>query len=243
MRRLSMVNCICRLLFGLMGLVVAGASWSQTVALPADSEFSFTPPKPCTVPPKSPPSALLAKKYKVGNLTNVIYRLDINGDGICDWLREGFSPTRYDEDPTRWEDFLFLGSNQGWRRLKSLTKNEIRNMAEQRSDYWRGSIPPSPVALVVYKKDYPFPYIVLHAPIAVFYGGISLLDIKIGTWNQSYESFENVDLATREKILFYLAQTFCREGIAPEQVAKNFEWTHLQYLITPTHGDSLCRLK
>jgi hypothetical protein len=110
-----------------IGVLSATLAHSADTALQSlGDEFSLIPSEPCAVAPKSPPDSILKRRFKVVALTYHVHQLDVNGDGICDWLREGFEENVRDLEPEnsiRLDKFLFLGTATGWRTLKPLPAN------------------------------------------------------------------------------------------------------------------------
>lgn len=222
-----------------------GLSWAQgQMPKTEEIEFSLTPPRPCKVPPKSPPDSLLRRKYKVENLTFYVHQLDLDGDGICDWLREGFETTVRDFEPKeenrRLENFMFLGTHNGWRRLRPLPRRLW--LAAPGSEYWnrfgRGAFP---IAVAVYQRGKSSPYLVAFDPPERTSSGDLALSM-IGKWNATYELYEDVDDPTRGKVLKFLAKALCRDGPDPEIAVKDLEWSYARMMVTP-QNNGLCPRK
>ena len=231
--------------FMLIVLIGSGGVFAQNESLSenakiAEEEFSLTPYKPCKMPPKAPPDHLLRRKFQIDNLTFFVHKIDINGDGICDWLREGFRSGRRDQDlmlSDNLENFLFLGTANGWRRLKPLPKKYLYPTpgSEYSNKFGRGSYP---IAAAIYQKGRKTPYLLGFNPPERTASG-NLLFSVLGAWNAKLELLEDVDVEMRRKIINFLAKELCGNPLVTDEMMGIYEWSYEYFMIVP-QNDGLC---
>lgn len=116
-----------RLLSGMALMLVGGLTMPVSHAEGADTNLSWTRTRACKQSPKAPPPKLLQKTYRYseGAPKNwpFITTTDINGDGWCDWIGKGAvgffvrSDKPYDGDEPPLDDFIYLGTKEGWRKI------------------------------------------------------------------------------------------------------------------------------
>ena len=166
-----------------------------------ESIFSFTPPALCKKPPKEPPKRLLNKRYMVGGYENGFvpdwYRVDLNGDGICDWLRGGIEQSRYDQEAPTAEGSIFLGTPKGWRYWKP---TNVKFLPGQFFN---------PLAAVVYMGNDP-------RAMVVDYGTLNASDLYVDAsaftviqWSERYGALRSVDATTTKQVLAFLKRELC----------------------------------
>lgn len=220
------------------------ASAAETSLQSSDDEFSLTPPEPCIVPPRAPPDSLLKKKFKVYSLTFDVHRLDVNGDGICDWLREGFVENVRDlesRDVIRLDKFLFLGTAKGWRPLKSLPANKKILLEGTKVTLSAVRDGMSPFAAALYQKGRRAPLLVAYAPPERTNSG-DLLYADIVTWNVEYEFLESIDRETRTRAFDFLARKLCRDRPDYDLAVRHSEWSYAVFMVKP-HNGGMCPVK
>ncbi len=210
-------------------------------------ELSFQPERECRKPPKAPPDQLLKKRYSAklqptlaeqsDDIEKYIHRVDLNGDGICDWLREGGEWSRYDRGSIDGRNFLFLGTPDGW-RYAGLTK-EVRQRLEQSSQAAqsrnKGSVyrppkstsagSPSTLTAFVFEKNNPKPYLVTYRAVEDRDPLIYLSTYTTYSWNNDRDNFYEVPRKQHAAILLFLHQELCGKvpvSIMPNRYTRRF---------------------
>lgn len=222
--------------------------------------LSFQQEKSCIKPLKSPPDRLLKRVYKVhevanlsgqtGELERYIHHIDLNGDGICDWLREGGEPHITDAISGDPRNFLFLGKANGW-RYSGLTADakkrfdEAMRLFKYRTD---GLIYKSPKAsdyagfyetltAFVYEKNNTKPFVVTYQVMEDRVTHIDVSEYRTFRWNSEIDNFDYVPLKQHAAILLFLQNEFC--GKDPTKVIPGRDVSRFS---SPSYGDTtLCK--
>ncbi len=222
-------------------------------------ELSFQPERECRKPPKAPPDRLLKKRYNPRLLPNLaaqsddieryIHRIDLNGDGICDWLREDAEPTKYDSGSVDPRDFLFLGTPDGW-RYPGLSE-DVRRSLEQAakaagSKDGRSFNKPlkrrnpgflKTLTAFIFEKNNPRPFVVVYQILDGRERFIELSEYTTHRWNDDLDNFDKVPLNQHAAMLVFLHNKLC--GKEPPNIMPNHNLKRFTYPI-PNEG-TLCK--
>lgn len=190
------------------------------------SNLSLTPTQMCKTPPKSPPKKILDRffpdiegdtrpdSYGVANRPFET-RVDINGDGWCDWVSlGGGAPHMYGESPPM-KDFLFLGTQSGWRRFGQMKRPNHKLPP--------GRIDPSTLVygfqdpLFVYGPERSATYVIVSETQEDILTPM-MSDVYVYRWNDDLDMLESLTLKARAPIILFIRDTACKtRGVLPRE--------------------------
>ncbi len=222
-------------------------------------ELSFQPARECRKPPKAPPDRLLKKRYserlrpnlayQSDDIETYIHRIDLNGDGICDWLRENAEPTKYDSGSVDPRDFLFLGTPDGW-RYPGLTEDVRRSLeqagktagSKDRRSFNKPLKRRNPgflktLTAFLFEKNNPKPFVVAYQVIGDRAGLVWLPEYITFRWNDDLDNFDEVPLKQHAAILVFLHEKLC--GKEPPNIMPNHNLVRFTYGIA--NERTLCK--
>lgn len=187
--------------------------------------LSFHSKKSCIKPPQSPPNQLLKRIYEekdsmrlfaqAGNWADYIHHVDLNGDGICDWLREGAHPHRLDQGGrANSNEFLFLGTKTGWRYSTQTRKGRFLEQESRKnpsSPYYGNGFSGflAPFVAFVYEETNPKPFIVVQTT-SLWPNPYPIVSLfRTFRWNDEIDNFNDALLEQHAIILLFLQKEFC----------------------------------
>lgn len=194
------------LLTGLLCIHLAGAQpapkeIASTSSTTKEANYSFTPPTPCKKPPQAPPPKLLNKKFMVGGYESGFvpnwHHVDLNGDGICDWLRDGIEQSRYDQESPTFEGSIILGTSKGWRVWKPA------NVKFSPGQFF------NPLAAIVYRNNDPRAIVVFYSTLDASTPSVDLSSFTVTQWSDQDADLRPVDAMTRVQVLAFLKRGLC----------------------------------
>lgn len=175
------------------------------------ADLSLTPFENCKKPPKSPPHTLMHKSYKSASSKNYPFdeTVDINGDGWCDWVSMAARPPhRGDIDEPPLTDFIFLGTQSGWRKFG--------NLKQVPTDHSQAELPNGNVPVFgfiyptfVYVRGNKTPFIAVLESFEDI-APSTLKDIFVLRWNSKFDMPDGVSEGDRLMILKFLRIKLCK---------------------------------
>lgn len=224
------------ILWCVLGLAQVFSASTALAENTSQSQLSFIPPKPCFVPPQAPQKSLLEKKYKVGNFTTNIFRADLNGDGICNWVRDGFTQSRYDQEENEilpLKDFVFIGTKKGWRYIGA-EKNIKSNAKENKKIPRNFKVWWYPIAAIVYDNNSKKPFIVSYSA-GEGWPTVPRNSYFVFQWNDERDFFTDVNPEAQERIMKFIEEEFCTPN-PKYSIAEN-----VTYVLSFPAPDALCK--
>jgi len=171
----------------------------QTKNFELEYEFTFQPLTPCKIPKKNPPLEFFDKKYNIRGLeegyTPDWLIFDINGDGICDWVREAVEWTIYDQEVMTRKNSIILGTLTGWKKWKPV------NYKDQFD---------SPIGVIVYRKNVRRPIIINYSTINERNPSIDLSSFEAFQWNDEIQDLSSIDDELFKRVIDFLKNELCR---------------------------------
>lgn len=177
------------------------------------ANLSLTPFESCKKPPKAPPYTLMHKSYNSSTSTNHPFdnNVDINGDGWCDWVSTAARPPhRGDIDEPTLTDFIFLGTQSGWRRFG--TQQKVLS-GQRRETLPTGAVPVFGFIYptFVYQRGDRTPFIVVLQSFEDI-APSRLEDIFILRWDSKLDMPGGVNDGDRLTVLKFLRSKLCVRG-------------------------------
>jgi hypothetical protein len=177
--------------------------------------FSFEPLQKCMLSGRPPPKALLTKRYKIYTGLEKWRLKDINGDGICDWIRGGYEGYRTDQEAPPVGEFIYLGTSTGWRKIAQ-SKRHIREQGREDRVATRGVLEPYVEAynfyapVFIYSPNRRAPYVLsLSRPDAPAPApGID--DVLVMRWDDSYDLLRFISENERLAVLGFAKIEVCK---------------------------------
>jgi hypothetical protein len=186
----------------------------------AEEEFSLAPYVPCNSPPRAPSKAILEKQYRTYMPVGLWHTFDINGDGLCDWIRNGREGLRYDIDAVPMIEMIYLGTSSGWRKFETKIKSWVINGKIEESDRTHvhgfgdaiGFYQPFPV----YRKGYRKPFVVVVERIDGPAPPPDTDKIDVLEWDDDFDSLRVVSGGSRGNVVRFLRSSFCGRAQIPK---------------------------
>jgi hypothetical protein len=177
------------------------------------ANLSLTPFESCKKPPKTPPYTLMHKKYNSATRTNYPFdnNVDINGDGWCDWVSTAARPPhRGDIDEPTLTDFIFLGTQSGWRRFGTQQKVPLGQSQETLPT---GNVPVFGFIYpkFVYQRGDRTPFIVVLQSFEDI-APSTMQDIFVLRWDSNLDMPGGANDGDRLTILKFLRTKLCVRG-------------------------------
>lgn len=175
------------------------------------ADLSLTPFEKCKKPHRTPPAALLHKTYRSSTYTNFPFdgTVDINGDGWCDWVSTAARPPhRGDVDEPPLTDFIFLGTQNGWRRFGSAQTPPTDRQAVSPT----GKVPVFGFIYptFVYLRGEKRPFIAVLESFEDI-APSTLKDVFVLRWNSKFDMPDSVSGGDRQVVLKFLRIELCRQ--------------------------------
>jgi hypothetical protein len=186
----------------------------------AQEELSLVPYISCKLSPKAPSKSVLEKNYRTYMPVGIWHIFDINGDGLCDWIRNGREGFRYDIDVVPMIEMIYLGTSSGWRKFETRSKSQAMNNKMEEVDRTLvrgfgdaiGFYQPFPV----YRKGYGKPFVVVVERIDGPAPPPDTNKIDVLEWDDDFDSLRVVNGEGRENVVRFLRSSFCGRAQIPE---------------------------
>lgn len=182
--------------------------------------FSLAPYVKCVVPPHSPSSLMLGKQYQTYISVGKWHIFDINGDGWCDWVRNGWQGYRSDVDVVPMIEMIYLGTPTGWRHFEtkgksqaamdpfdSIDKIHLRGFAEAYGFYQ-----PIPI----YRKSSRKPLVVTVSRMDAPAPPPDINSINILEWDDDTDNLRYISGNKREDVIGFLKENYCNASSLPK---------------------------
>lgn len=199
--------------FGALLFVLSMACFAEEI-------FSLDPYAACKFSPQPPPKSILEKKYQTHMPMGRWHILDINGDGLCDWVRNGREGFRYDIDAVPLSDMIYLGTPSGWRNFETRPRNsKIKAMAADFDEEHLHGFAEAhgfyqPIS--VYRKGHTKPYIIVVERMDAPAPPPNIDAIDVLEWDDNFDSFRIVRGNIRLEVLEFLRSRFCNRPDIPQ---------------------------
>ncbi len=200
-----------KLIIFLIFMSTSAFSFAESLA-----ELSFKPFMACKKPPASPSQKLLGRWYKTYMYAGSWEIFDINGDGWCDWVRGGNEGYRSDQEEPPLREFIYLGTDKGWRRFDK--KNiEFDAKAEGYDSFetvvlfghYSASNFVEPIA--IYSKGRRKPYVVAVTRWDAPAPPPDREKINVFQWDDELDKLRKVPEEDRLRIVDFLHEKLCKD--------------------------------
>jgi hypothetical protein len=187
----------------------------MTSAAEASETLSFTPFKVCKKPPKAPPAKLLKKTYRTYIDVGDWSIFDINGDGWCDWVRNGNEGHRTDQEEPPIRELIYLGTSKGWRYSEqSEVYKAMRKLNGIGVDngYMPGYLPAFNFyqPIVIYTSTQEKPYIAVVGRDDAPAPPSNREDINVLQWDDRFDKLRYVSDESWTMVVDFLQRELCK---------------------------------
>lgn len=206
---------IFRLIFAALTIFVtplnAHASYEQ--------KLSFKPFEECKKSPKFPPKYFLEKSYQTYHSPGKWKTFDINGDGLCDWVRGGHEGDRRDEDEPRLRDFIYLGTPNGWRHyaesnIKNMSSNSMLEKSGNKIISGRTFALEFFQPIAIYASNQTKPYIAVVTRFDAPAPPPDREKINVLQWNENFDGLVTVSENEKLLVINFLQMELCKNSPA-----------------------------
>lgn len=184
-----------------------------------DKQLSFKPFKQCKKSPKLPPKNFFEKTYQTYHSPENWKTFDINGDGLCDWVRGGYEGDRRDEDEPRLRDFIYLGTPSGWRHysesnIKKMSSNSIIKNSENKFISGRTFALEFFQPIAIYALNQTKPYIAVVTRFDAPAPPPDREKINVLQWYDNFDGLVTVSENERLLVINFLQSELCKNSPA-----------------------------
>ncbi|MBK4733342.1 hypothetical protein [Noviherbaspirillum pedocola] len=182
--------------------------------------LSLKPYVKCMVPPHPPSQLILGKQYQTYIPVGKWHVFDINGDGWCDWVRNGRQGYRSDVDVVPMIEMIYLGTSTGWRNfetkrkfqsaidsLDSIDKIHLYGFAEA-----YGFFQPIPI----YRKGSMKPFIVAVSRVDAPAPPPDIDSINVLQWDDDTDNLRYVSGNGKDEVVEFLRTNYCNASSIPQ---------------------------
>lgn len=185
----------------------------------AKESFSLIPYEKCKHSPRSPSKSMLQKSYRTYISVGYWHVFDINGDGWCDWIRNGRQGHRFDVDSVPMIEMIYLGTPAGWRTFEMKHSIDLRLVSLDSIDQIHlhgfaeayGFYQPIPV----YRKHYKKPLVVAVSRIDAPAPPPDIESINVFEWDDDTDNLRYVQGQLRNELLGFLKEKYCKSTQIP----------------------------
>jgi hypothetical protein len=216
-------------------LIILLAALSTCTWAAGSERLSFIPLQKCISPSKSPPKVLLNKTYKIYTDVGNWQIVDINGDGLCDWVRGGYEGYRTDQETPPVREFIYLGTSTGWR---TIARSDAYREAEKRAGVMgiTGALSPYSEAFNFYAPFFIWtdtrraPYVLALSRPDAPAPTPDIEHVLVMRWDETFDLLQFINGADRRKVIDFARLGICKSDVEALKISGNYLFK-----------DSLCR--
>lgn len=184
-----------------------------------EQQLSFKPFKECKKSQKFPPNYFFEKSYITYHSPGNWKIFDINGDGLCDWVRGGHEGDRRDEDEPRLRDFIYLGTSNGWRHypesnIRKVSSTSIRKNSGNEFISGKTFATEFFQPIAIYVSSHEKPYIAVITRFDAPAPPPDRENINVLQWNENLDRLGPVSEKERILVINFLQSELCKNSPA-----------------------------
>lgn len=185
----------------------------------ANEVFSFAPYFKCKLPPRFPSSSVLGRQYQTYISVGKWHIYDINGDGWCDWVRNGRQGYRSDIEVAPMSEMIYLGTPTGWRNFETMKNprfiedplDSVRKIHLWGFGDAYGFYQPIPI----YRKGLRKPFVVAVSRIDAPAPPPNIESIDVLEWDDDTDNLRYVSGARKDEVINFLKISYCNRPSLP----------------------------